>query len=105
MRSATWCSTADRPTTSMESSMSGDPFLWLALGTAGASALVIVWYLVRRPALTRTTKIALLFGIGLLPLATAANGNIAGYHATKTTQFCTQGCHVMAPYGADSLDR
>jgi hypothetical protein len=84
--------------------MSSDPFLVLALATAGAAALIIVWYLVRRPALTRTTKLALLLGIGLLPIATAANGNVAGYHATKTTKFCTSSCHVMTPYGTDSLD-
>ncbi|MEO8706918.1 MAG: NapC/NirT family cytochrome c, partial [Kofleriaceae bacterium] len=71
---------------------------------AGGSVLVLVWFLVRRPVLTRLTKIALLFGIGILPIATAANGNVAGYHATKTTDFCTNGCHVMAPYGRDSLD-
>src|SRR5512140_653048 len=87
----------------MESSMlTDDPFLLFAFGTAGLSALVIIWYLARRPALTRTTKIALLFGIGVLPIATATNGNVAGYHATKTTEFCASSCHVMVPYGADS---
>lgn len=85
-------------------SMFSDPFLLLALGTAGISAILIIWYLARRPALTKLTKIALLFGIGILPIATAANGNVAGYHATKTTRFCTDGCHVMAPYGDDSHD-
>lgn len=84
--------------------MSSDPFLLLALVTAGGSALVILWYLFRRPQLNRTTKVALLFGIGILPIATATNGNVAGYHATKTTDFCTNGCHVMKPYGTDSLD-
>lgn len=81
-----------------------DPFLLVALGTAALSAILIIWYLVRQPAVTKLVKIALLFGIGILPIATAANGNIAGYHATKTTHFCTRGCHVMAPYGDDSLD-
>ena len=84
--------------------MSSDPFLLVALATATGSVLVIVWFLARRPVLNRATKIALLFGIGVLPIATATNGNIAGYHATKTTEFCTNGCHVMAPYGSDSLD-
>lgn len=82
--------------------MSSDPFLILALITAGGSAILLLWYLVRRPALTRATKIALLFGIGLLPIATATNGNVAGYHATKTTKFCASSCHVMVPYGEDS---
>jgi hypothetical protein len=86
----------------MELSMFSDPFLVLALITTGLSAIVLLWYLGRRPALTRATKIVLLFGIGVLPIATAANGNVAGYHATKTTKFCASSCHVMVPYGEDS---
>jgi cytochrome c-type protein NapC len=80
-----------------------NPFLVLALGCAGISTILLVWYLVRRPALNRATKIVLLFGIGILPIATAANGNIAGYQATKATSFCGS-CHVMTPYRDDSLD-
>ena len=83
--------------------MSSDPFLVLALITAALSAAVLLWFLVRRPAFTRGTKLALLLGIGVLPIATAANGNIAGYHATKTTQFCGS-CHVMTPYEHDVRD-
>ncbi|MDQ3367964.1 MAG: NapC/NirT family cytochrome c [Myxococcota bacterium] len=82
-----------------------DPFVLLSIGAAALAVVLLVWFLVRRPPLTRNTKIVLLFGIGLLPLATAANGNVAGYHATKTTQFCTVSCHVMTPYGDDSTDR
>jgi nitrate/TMAO reductase-like tetraheme cytochrome c subunit len=88
----------------MERSMSSDPFLLLALATAAMAAVVLLWYLVRRPVLGRSVKIALLFGIGLLPIATATTGNVAGYHATKTTKFCTTGCHVMNPYGDDIRD-
>lgn len=83
--------------------ISSDPFLALGLLTAAAAVVVLLWYLVRRPALTRATKIALLFGIGLLPIATAGNGNISGYNATKERQFCSS-CHVMTPYGADATD-
>lgn len=83
--------------------MFSDPFLVAALVTAGISAVLLLWYLLRKPLLGRATKIALLFGIGVLPIATATNGNVAGYHATKTTQFCTSStCHVMVPYGEDS---
>src|SRR5688572_11394547 len=87
----------------MVMSIFSDPFLALGLLTASASAIVLLWYLVRRPALTRATKIALLFGIGLLPIATAGNGNVAGFHATKERQFCSS-CHVMTPYGDDAVD-
>lgn len=78
-----------------------DPFLVLALLTTAAAVVLLGWFLLRRPAITRTTKIVLLLGIGVLPLLTATNGNIAGYHATKTRQFCG-GCHVMKPYQQDS---
>ena len=81
--------------------MPSDPFLLAALGTTALSGILLLWFLIRRPLLTRATKIILLFGVGILPLMTAANGNIAGYHATKTRVFC-QSCHVMTPYGDDS---
>ena len=83
--------------------MFSDPFLLGALACAAVSAILILWFLIRRPLLTRSTKIVLLFGIGLFPLATAGSGNIAGYHATKTRTFCSS-CHVMTPYGNDSAD-
>ena len=83
--------------------MFSDPFLIIALCTAGMSVIVLGWYLLRRPPLTRGVKVALLFGIGILPIATAGTGNVAGYHATKETQFCGS-CHVMTPYSNDSAD-
>jgi cytochrome c-type protein NapC len=44
-----------------------------------------------------------LLGIGVFPIATAGTGNVAGYHATKATNFCGS-CHVMTPYSDDSED-
>jgi len=82
--------------------MFSDPFLLFGLGAAALAALAILWYLARRPPLTRATKLILLFGIGILPISAAGTGNIAGYHATKTTKFCASSCHVMVPYGEDS---
>lgn len=83
--------------------MSFDPFVVIGLVTSSLAAVLILWFLIRRPKLTRATKIVLLFGIGLLPLATAANGNVAGYHATTERRFCGS-CHVMTPYADDSDD-
>lgn len=80
-----------------------DIFGLIALAGAVMSALVLVWYLVRRPPLNRTTKIALLFGIGLFPIATAGTGNYAGLNATKMVRFCGS-CHVMTPYANDARD-
>jgi cytochrome c-type protein NapC len=87
----------------MESSMHSDPFVAFAVACAAVSAVLLIWYLVVRPKLTTATKVVLLFGIGLLPIGTAANGNVAGYHATKTRVFC-QSCHVMTPFGDDSAN-
>jgi cytochrome c-type protein NapC len=77
------------------------PFLAAALVCAAGAAVLALWFLVRRPALTRTTKLVLLAAIGVLPLATAGTGNVAGYEATKARQFCGS-CHVMTPYKTDS---
>lgn len=80
-----------------------NPFLAAALACGAGAAVLALWFLVRRPALTRTTKLVLLAAIGVLPLATAGTGNIAGYEATKTRRFCGS-CHVMTPYQTDSED-
>lgn len=87
----------------MVSWISSNALLVAAVCCAGAAAVIVTWFLVRRPALTPATKIALLLGIGVLPLATAATGNIAGYEATKARRFCGS-CHVMKPYQEDSED-
>jgi nitrate/TMAO reductase-like tetraheme cytochrome c subunit len=84
--------------------MFSDPFTSFALACAALAAALLIWFLIARPALTRGTKLVLLLGIGLLPLGTAANGNVAGYHATKTRTFCSS-CHVMTPFGDDSSNR
>jgi cytochrome c-type protein NapC len=87
----------------METSMSIDPFVLFALGCAALSVVLLVWFVIKQRPLTRAIKIVLLFAIGILPIATATTGNVAGYHATKTTRFCSS-CHVMVPYGEDSWD-
>jgi cytochrome c-type protein NapC len=83
--------------------MGTDPLTIIAVVCAAVSAALVLWYLLRRPVLTRTTKIVLLFGIGLLPIGTAMTGNYAGFEATKARTFCGS-CHVMTPYANDSAD-
>jgi NapC/NirT cytochrome c family, N-terminal region len=78
-----------------------DPFTVFAIACAILAAALLVGYLIVRPQLGGTTKFMLLFAIGILPLGTAATGNVAGYHATKTRGFCSS-CHVMTPFGDDS---
>jgi len=74
-----------------------------ALVSAAISAAILVWYLVRRPSLSRPTKVLLLFGLGVMPLAVALSGNIAGFEYTLQRQFCAS-CHVMLPYTEDAAD-
>ena len=87
----------------MASWIFNNPFIAAAFLCAGVSVLLILWFLLRRPALSHATKIVLLLGIGVLPLATATTGNVAGFEATKARHFCGS-CHVMTPYNNDSSD-
>src|SRR5262245_12454171 len=84
----------------MELSTFDDLLRWAALGLAALAATIIVWFLARRPPLVRTTKIALLFGIGILPIGSATLGNYNGFEESKSRDFCG-GCHVMVPYTRD----
>jgi cytochrome c-type protein NapC len=78
-----------------------NPLIAAAIACAAVAALLLIWYLLRRPQLNHATKLVLLAAIGVLPLATATTGNIAGFEATKERQFCGS-CHVMTPYKNDS---
>jgi len=80
-----------------------DPLIAVSLGAAIASALLIVWFLIFRPNLNTTTKVVLLFGIGVFPITTAMTGNYIGFEATTKREFCGS-CHVMKPYQLDSED-
>jgi nitrate/TMAO reductase-like tetraheme cytochrome c subunit len=79
------------------------PLAVLALACCGLSAIILAVYVARRPPLVRATKIWLLLGLGVLPIGAAAAGNVQGFEATKSREFCGS-CHVMAPHRADSDD-
>jgi cytochrome c-type protein NapC len=81
--------------------MPTDPLAVTALGCAAVSAVLVLWYLIRRPPLDRATKLLLLCGIGVFPIATAMTANYADFEATKNRTFCGS-CHVMKPYQLDS---
>ena len=74
-----------------------------ALVAAVIAIAILVWYLIARPALGRSTKIVLLFGLGVMPFAVALTGNISGFEFTMKRQFCGS-CHVMRPYVEDAAD-
>jgi nitrate/TMAO reductase-like tetraheme cytochrome c subunit len=80
-----------------------DPLAWMTLGLAGSAALILIWYLVRRPPLDAATKVILLIGIAVLPIGAAASGNIRGFAVSQQREFCGS-CHVMTPYTSDSGD-
>lgn len=79
----------------------GDLLVYTTIGFAVLSALIVAWFLARRPPLDLTTKLALLLGIFIFPILAAGSGNIAGYETTKKRKFCG-GCHVMIPYTEDA---
>jgi hypothetical protein len=79
------------------------PLAILALGLAALSAVILAWYLVRQPPLVRVTKIWLLLGLGIFPIAAALAGNVQGFEATKERKFCGS-CHVMSLHRDDSDD-
>jgi nitrate/TMAO reductase-like tetraheme cytochrome c subunit len=79
------------------------PLTAIALASAAVAVLILIWFLVRRPTLAGPTKILLLLGLGVFPIATAATGNVSGYEATKQRTFCGS-CHVMKPWTEDSED-
>jgi nitrate/TMAO reductase-like tetraheme cytochrome c subunit len=79
---------------------------WLgmaALLAAGGAALILVAFLVRKPALTLAVKLWLLLGIGALPALAAATSTVAGMEATTHREFCGS-CHVMTGHYLDSSD-
>ena len=67
------------------------------------AAAILITFLVRRPSLEGTTKLWLLMGIGVFPIATAATANVSGFAATQSRTFCGS-CHVMIPHASDSND-
>jgi cytochrome c-type protein NapC len=67
----------------------------------GASAIICLGYLVVRPELNAASKLWLLLGLGVFPIGAAVSGNIEGYEAMKSREFCGS-CHVMIPHKEDS---
>jgi nitrate/TMAO reductase-like tetraheme cytochrome c subunit len=77
------------------------PLTLVAVALATIAAMILVWFLVRRPPLDRTTKMTMLLGLGVFPIGAAATTNIEGYKATQKREFCGS-CHVMGPHKQDA---
>ena len=80
-----------------------DLLKFVTLVCSGISAAIILWYLLKRPALSRPVKFALLAGLGIFPAGVVLAGNIAGFQYTMRRPFCGS-CHVMGAYYRDAAD-
>lgn len=83
--------------------MEHSPITFGALACAGIACTILTWFLLRRPPLTRATKLWLLLGLGVFPIGAAGASNVQGYEATTKREFCGS-CHVMTGYANDSGD-
>ncbi len=84
--------------------MEHSPLTLAALVCAGLACTIVTWFVIRRPALNRHTKLLLLFGLGVFPIGAAGAANVQGYEATQKREFCGS-CHVMTPYSNDSTNQ
>ena len=85
------------------SSVLANPLVVAALTATLLSTAILLWFLIVRPPLDRSTKLLLLAGMFVLPTASALAGNLVGFEATTKRSFCGS-CHVMEPYTDDSAD-
>lgn len=77
--------------------------MWGTLIFAAIAATMIISYLLARPPFGGSTKLWLLAALGVFPIAAAGTGNLAGFKASKTVDFCAS-CHLMSPYVNDARD-
>ncbi len=75
----------------------------VTLVAAGAAAIILVRFLVRKPALDFGMKLWLLLGLGVLPAISAGTSTVAGMEATTERKFCGS-CHVMGPHFDDAAN-
>lgn len=75
----------------------------LALLSALAAASILVHHLVKKPVLNVTTKLRLLFGLGVLPTIAAGASTVEGMEQTTHREFCGS-CHVMGAHFEDTKD-
>jgi nitrate/TMAO reductase-like tetraheme cytochrome c subunit len=73
----------------------------VSLLATAAAAVILLTFLVRRPALDLAVKLWLLLGIGVLPTLAAVTSTVSGMEATTHREFCGS-CHVMTGHFEDS---
>lgn len=73
----------------------------LALLSALCAAGILVHHLVKKPVLNVSTKLRLLFGLGVLPTIAAGASTVEGMEQTTHREFCGS-CHVMGAHFEDT---
>jgi cytochrome c-type protein NapC len=71
---------------------------------AVTAAVMLVFHLLRRPALDLRTKVQLFVGLGILPALTGVSSTVVGMENTTHREFCGS-CHVMQTHFIDASDR
>lgn len=78
-------------------------FGWSALAAAIAAAIILGWYLWKKPLLFGPTKGLLFLGFGVLPIGVAISVNVASLVHMQHRVFCGS-CHVMEPFTDDAAN-
>lgn len=76
---------------------------FVALGSAACATAILLYYLLKKPALDLHVKLWLFLGLGVLPALTAATSSVAGMERTTAREFCGS-CHVMGAHYEDASD-
>jgi len=63
---------------------------WTAIVCSLIAAGILLWFLLRRPALNGQVKVILFLGFGVFPIGAAMTGNVAGFEHTKHLKFAAR---------------
>ncbi len=74
---------------------------WLALGASALAAILLIAYLIVRPA---RAWLWLLLAIGVLPIGASFTANVNALEVSHRREFCGS-CHIMTPYLHEAADR
>ena len=76
---------------------------YLALGSAAIAAGILLWFLIKKPALDLRVKLIMFAGLGVFPTITAGTSTVAGMEQTTKREFCGS-CHTMDFHAEDAMD-
>jgi cytochrome c-type protein NapC len=76
---------------------------YLAIGSAAIAAAILLYYLLKKPALDLRIKLLMFAGLGVFPAISAASSTVAGMERTTKREFCGS-CHVMDDHYNNAAD-